>query len=105
MAIVPKVLIVVTSYAQLGTTGKPTGYYLGEVSHPYMALAEKGIQVDIASPKGGKAPMDPSSLKLEDPANKALWENPETRAKLENTLALKSVEASKYAAILFAGGH
>ncbi|HLU64735.1 MAG TPA: type 1 glutamine amidotransferase domain-containing protein, partial [Kofleriaceae bacterium] len=56
-----KVLIVVTSHDRLGDTGKPTGYYLPEVTHPYYALADAGLEVEIASPAGGEAPMDRSS--------------------------------------------
>ena len=100
-----KVLIVVTSHALLGTTGQPTGYYLPEVSHPYFELLNNGIEVDIASPQGGEAPVDESSLDLQDTHNKDMWENPQHRQKLKNTLAVKDVDASQYDGILFAGGH
>lgn len=100
-----KALIVVTSHASLGNTGTPTGYYLPEVSHPYAALAEKGIQVDIASIAGGEAPLDPKSLNLDDPVNAAFWNDPATRSKLTNTLKLADVDPRAYDAIMFAGGH
>lgn len=100
-----KVLIVVTSHNVLGTTGKPTGYYLPEVSHPYFELIEKGFKVDIASPLGGEAPVDESSLNLKDQANKLMWETPEHRQKLQSTLKISQVDASQYQAIIFAGGH
>ncbi len=100
-----KALIVVTSHSQLGNSGKTTGYYLPEVSHPYAALMAKGIQVDIASPLGGKAPLDPNSLDLKDPVNKKFYEQPESRAKLDNTLAIESINPKDYGAILYAGGH
>jgi putative intracellular protease/amidase len=54
-----KVLIVVTSHGVLGKTGYPTGFWLSELTHPYFELANHGIEVDIASLKGGKAPIDP----------------------------------------------
>lgn len=100
-----RALIVVTSHAQLGDTGKPTGYYLPEVTHPYAALVARGIEVDIASIAGGTAPLDPSSLQLTDPVNKQFWETPATRAKLEQTQPLSQIEPGRYQAILFAGGH
>lgn len=100
-----KALIVVTSHSALGNTGKKTGYYLPEVSHPYFELAKAGVEVEIASPKGGRAPIDENSLDLSDPINREFWENPKLRAKLENTLALGSVKVADYQAILFAGGH
>lgn len=100
-----KVLIVVTSHSQLGTTGKTTGYYLSEVTHPVAVLEKSGLSVDIASPQGGKAPMDESSLDLKDPVNKSYMGNSEFVKKLNNTLKLSKVDSSKYSAILFAGGH
>jgi putative intracellular protease/amidase len=100
-----KVLIVVTSHASLGATGRSTGYYLSEVTHPYAALEQAGFVVDIASPRGGKAPVDDKSLELDDPVNRAFWDRKETRAQLEETLPLRAINASDYRAIVFAGGH
>jgi hypothetical protein len=56
-----RLLNVVTSHATLGKTGYPAGLWLSELTHPYFELAYNGIDVDIASPKGGKAPVDPFS--------------------------------------------
>lgn len=100
-----KALIVVTSHSQLGTTGKLTGYYLPEVTHPYFELEKAGLEIDIASPLGGKAPMDPSSRDLSDEANRKFLEQPSLVAKLENTIALEKINPKEYGAILFAGGH
>lgn len=52
-----KVLTVVTSHGDLGNTGKKTGWYLPEVSHPYDVFTKAGFEVDFVSPKGGDAPM------------------------------------------------
>jgi putative intracellular protease/amidase len=99
-----KALIVVTSHDQLGDLRK-TGYYLPEVAHPYLALDDAGYEVDIVSPQGGHAPMDPHSLDLSDADIRRFWETPEMRAKVENTLRPDDVEPSDYDAIVFAGGH
>lgn len=100
-----RVLIVVTSHGKLGDTGKETGYYLPEVAHPYSVLDEKGFDIDIASPQGGKAPMDPKSRDLKDPINKAFLDNKKSASKLENTLKLGDIKSSDYGTIMFAGGH
>lgn len=100
-----KALIVVTSHDRLGDTGRQTGYYLPEVTHPYYALAAAGVEVDVASPRGGVAPMDESSRDLADPANARFLDTPADRAKLEATRALADVDPGDYQAILFAGGH
>ena len=100
-----KALIVVTSHDRLGDTGKPTGYYLPEVTHPYYALLDAGVAVDLASPKGGEAPMDPSSNDRSDAANARFLDTPADRDKVARTAALAGVDPSAYDAILFAGGH
>jgi putative intracellular protease/amidase len=100
-----KILLVVTNHEQLGTTGKKTGYYLPEVAHPYFKFIEAGHKVVFASPKGGRAPMDPKSKDLKDLENKKFYENKELMKQLDNTVALKDIDAKDYAAIVFAGGH
>jgi len=103
-----KVLIAVTSHDTLGNTGRKTGYYLPEVSHPFFALLEHGFtieQIDIVSPQGGKAPVDASSVDLTDPINKRFLDQAELVAKLDHTLRPADVRPSDYSAILFAGGH
>lgn len=100
-----KTLIVLTSHGELGTTGRPTGWYLPEVSHPHRVLTARGIEVDFVSPQGGKPPMDPNSRNLDDPDNRAFLENPEWMHKVENTLSPDHVKPNDYGAILYAGGH
>lgn len=101
----PRALIVVTNHGQLGSTGKETGYYLREVSYPHKVLTEAGYEVDFVSPKGGAAPMDPSSGDLDNEVNKAFVKNEALMAALQNTLAPEKIDPSKYAAIFYAGGH
>lgn len=98
-----KILFVVTSHDKKGQTGQPTGYYLGEVSHPWEVLYKAGYEIDFVSPKGGTPPVD--GFNLEDPANKAFWENKEYRNKIDNSLKPNQVKTEDYSAIFFAGGH
>lgn len=53
-----KVLFVVTSCNVKGATGIRTGFNLSEVTHPLEKLEASGVTVDIASIKGGEAPLD-----------------------------------------------
>lgn len=99
------ILMVVTNHETLGTTEKKTGYYLPEVTHPYYKFKKAGFNVTFASPKGGDAPMDPKSLKLDDPLNKKFYENKKLMNQLKNTMALEKIDPNKYQAIVFAGGH
>ncbi|MBT1706515.1 type 1 glutamine amidotransferase domain-containing protein, partial [Chryseosolibacter indicus] len=98
-----KILFVVTSHDKKGSTGEPTGYYLGEVSHPWEVLHEAGYEIDFVSPKGGKAPVD--GFNLEDAVNQKFWNDKIYRDKVEHTLKPSDVNPSEYVAIFYAGGH
>jgi putative intracellular protease/amidase len=98
-----KVLIVLTSHDTLGNTGKETGFYLPEVTHPDAVFEGAGFAVDFVSPKGGKAPM--VGVDLQDPLNKAFLDNPEKISQVENTLNPSQIDPTQYDAIFYAGGH
>jgi putative intracellular protease/amidase len=53
------ILMVLTSHAELGDTGKKTGFWLEEFAAPYFVFQDAGAQVTLASPKGGQPPLDP----------------------------------------------
>ncbi len=98
-----KVLFVLTSHDRKGEAGEPTGFYLGEATHPYQEITAAGYAVDFVSPKGGKAPVD--GFDLEDPINKKFWNDPVFRKGVETTLKPEEVKASNYAAVFYVGGH
>ena len=98
-----KVLIVLTSHDRLGDTGKKTGYYLPEASHPHHVFTQAGYDVDFVSPKGGTPPMDGADLS--DPLNRAFVENPAVMSKVEQSMRPTDVDPTAYAAIFYAGGH
>ncbi|GAB0156671.1 type 1 glutamine amidotransferase domain-containing protein [Chryseobacterium sp. Alg-005] len=98
-----KILFVVTSHDKKGNTGEDTGYYLGEVSHPWEVLHKAGYEIDFVSPKGGTPPVD--GFDLNDPVNKEFWENKEYKSKIDNSLQPSQVNPSDYSAIFYAGGH
>ena len=99
-----RILIVVTSNDRFGDTGKKTGYYLPEVSHPLARFKKAGHKVDFMSPKGGKAPVDPSSVDRADAENAALLSDAATLAMLDKTLTPEDVKPESYDAVFFAGG-
>ena len=98
-----KVLVVLTSHDQLGNTGKETGFYLSEVSHPVDVFERAGFAVDYVSPKGGKAPM--IGIDREDERNAAFLDDPKKMSQVENTLAPTDVNPDDYVAVFYAGGH
>ncbi|SDR07905.1 type 1 glutamine amidotransferase domain-containing protein [Pseudoxanthomonas sp. CF125] len=97
------VLIVLTSHAVKGTTGEPTGFYLGEVTHPLAVFDAAGIPVEFASIQGGEAPVD--GLDLNDATNARYWKDPAFREAIRTTPALDQVDAGRYSAVFYAGGH
>jgi putative intracellular protease/amidase len=102
-----KVLFVLTSHDKLNS-GKPTGWYLPEFAHPYAVFKKAGYAIDIASPKGGKAPLDPTSVDpfKDDAACKEYYlENDEIKKVTENTLPLFEIQHTHYAGIFTVGGH
>lgn len=98
-----KILFVVTSHDKKGDTGQETGYYLGEVSHPWEVLHKAGYEIDFVSPKGGTPPVDGFDLK--DPVNKEFWENKEYKNKIDHSLQPSQVNPNDYSTIFYAGGH
>jgi putative intracellular protease/amidase len=97
------VLFVLTSHGVKGDTGQPTGFYLGEVTHPLAVLEEAGIPVAFASILGGEPPVD--GLDLNDPTNARFWNDETFRAAIRATRRLDQVNPSDYSTIFFAGGH
>lgn len=101
---VPKpVLIVMTSHGVKGDTGQPTGFYLGEVTHPLAVFDAAGIPVEFASIQGGEPPVD--GVELDDATNARYWNDEKFRRAIRTTLKLDDVDASRYSAIFYAGGH
>jgi putative intracellular protease/amidase len=99
-----RILMIVTSHEQMGTTGERTGFWLEELAAPYREFVAAGAQVDLASPRGGKAPADPRSQKDLSEASRAFLADKQAMGKLERTLALESVKDT-YDAYFVVGGH
>ena len=99
------VLFVVTSHGQLGDTGKPTGYYLPEVTHPHRILVNAGHGVDFVSPKGGKPPMDPGSAEPVDDISRRFLATEAWCESLDNSQRPDQVDPDRYRAVFYAGGH
>ena len=100
-----RILFVVTNHDQLGQTASKTGWHSSQLSHPLKLLTDAGYEVDFASPKGGKAPMSPSSENYDDAVNAKFLLNPKLQERFEETIAADQVNASRYAAVYFVGGH
>lgn len=107
MGTIIKVLIVLTSHSDLGNTGQKTGFWIEEFAAPYYVLADAGVQITIASPKGGQPPIDPKS-EMADSQTKSTrrFDNDAAlKDKLAHTLKLSEVKVEDYDAVFYPGGH
>ena len=106
-----EVLIVVANPSTSTTMGWPVGFWGAELTHPYYELTERGVEVTIASPDGGKVEMD----SLSDPRDESKWSaedlitmgfvnTPELLALLEDTPRLSDLDFDEFDAIMVAGG-
>lgn len=102
-----KVLIVLTSHSELGNTGHKTGFWIEEFAAPYYVLHDAGVEVTLASPKGGQPPIDPKSDAPENQteATKRFKQDKELQQLLANTKKLSDVTADEFDAVFFPGGH
>ena len=97
------ILLVLTSHGELGDTGKKTGFFLSELTHPLEVFEKAGFAVELASIKGGEPPVD--GLDLKDAVNARYWNDPAFRAKLSKTNKLSALDPKGFSAVFFAGGH
>ncbi|WP_297803617.1 type 1 glutamine amidotransferase domain-containing protein [uncultured Brevundimonas sp.] len=102
-----KILMVLTSHEDLGDTGQKTGFWLEEFAAPYYALKDGGADVTLASPKGGKPPLDPKSdapdAQTED--TRRYKADADAQADLANTYPLSQMKAEDFDAVFYPGGH
>lgn len=102
-----KILMVVTSHQRMEHTDSKTGVWLGEFTDPYYEFIDQGYEVTIASPGGGKPPVDPMSELTENitESNRRFKEDEAAKTAFENTKMLLKVNAADYDAIFYPGGH
>jgi putative intracellular protease/amidase len=102
-----KILIVLTSHDQLGDTGKKTGFWLEEFAAPYYLLKDAGASVTLASPKGGRPPLDPKSDLPENQteATTRFRADAVAQAELAQSKRLAGVSADDFDAVFYPGGH
>ena len=102
-----RILMVLTSHDQLGTTGKKTGLWLEEFAAPYFVFRDAGVELTLASPKGGQPPVDPKSdLAENQTAAMTRFKKDETAQKaLANTRKLADMKAEDFDSIFYVGGH
>jgi len=102
-----KVLIILTSHAKLGNTGKKTGFWLEEFAAPFYVLHDAGAEITLASPAGGQPPLDPMSdvPAAETKATQRFKDDVTAQRALANTTKLAEIDVDEFDAVFYPGGH
>src|ERR1700733_13991546 len=102
-----KILMVLTSHDQLGDTGRKTGFWLEEFAAPYYRFKDGGVEIVIASPKGGQPPLDPKSNEpnFQTDLTRRFEAAAAAKAQLASTVRLDSVRQEDFDTVFYPGGH
>ena len=105
-----KALIITTSHDVLNapgeTTGNRTGVMASEMTVPYYEFLDAGMEVDVASIKGGKIPVDPQTLVflLKTPEDERFLKDDFFQEKVNQSLKIDDIDFTQYDAIFMSGG-
>lgn len=99
--------MIITSHELLENTDSKTGLWIGEFTDPYYEFIDKGYQVTLASPLGGKPPIDPMSELTENitTANRRFQNDEIAKHALATTERLDSINGEEFDALFYPGGH
>jgi putative intracellular protease/amidase len=102
-----KIVMVLTSHDQLGNTGRKTGFWLEEFAAPYFVFRDAGVDLTLASPKGGQPPVDPKSDLPENqtPAMTRFKQDQSAQKALSQTVKLETIKSEDYDTVFYSGGH
>ena len=102
-----KVLMVLTSHDKLGDTGKKTGFWLEEFVAPYYVFKDAGVEITLASPKGGAPPLDPASdvADAQSDDTRRFKADDAAQRQLATTRKLADLKADEFDAVFYPGGH
>lgn len=102
-----KILVILTSHSELLNTDSKTGVWLGEFTDPYYEFVDKGYSITLASPKGGKPPVDPRSELTENvtASNRRFKKDEKAQKDFEFTQRLSEIKADDFDALFLPGGH
>ncbi len=106
-----RIALVISNPAVSSTTGWPVGFWWSELTHPYLAFVEKGYEVEIFSPDGGRCepdamsdPRDPSGYSASDLISRGFIATPDLARLVETTRPARDIDPAAFDAIVVAGG-
>ncbi|MFT4939695.1 MAG: putative intracellular protease/amidase [Paraglaciecola sp.] len=98
-----KILIPLTNHATLGDTNEANGTYAPELTHALDVLLKAGFEYELASIKGGKAPLYGTDMEG-DAVNTAILNNEVFQNRINNTLPVSQINITDYDAVFYPGG-
>ena len=100
-----RALVIATNHGVLDV-GKATGVFASELTVPYYAFVDAGMDVEVASPLGGVIPVDPQSVKpaIRTEADDRMLADDELRRQLTESTAIGKVDIGDYDIVYLAGG-
>lgn len=102
-ALMAHILIYVTNHAYLGETQEANGTYAPELTHALHEFLNAGHTYDIASIKGGVAPLYGRDTK-DDPVNADILAEASFQEKITKTIKASDLDISRYDAVFYPGG-
>jgi len=106
-----RVAIVASNPAVSEQTGWPIGFWWSELTHSYWEFAERGYEMDIYSPDGGKLaadnwsdPRDESKYSADDLISLGFICSPRHSRLIEESKPISQLRVPEYHAVLFVGG-
>lgn len=101
-----RILIVTTSHARMGDTGKPTGLWFEELATPYWVFRDAGAAVTLASVAGGPVPIDATSMEGEIAESVRRFQaDPDAMRQLTESVPVAALAAQDFDAVFLPGGH
>lgn len=106
-----RVAIVLANPAMNTIAGWPCGFWWSELAHPYSVLSQKGCEIEVFSPDGGKCepdamsdPRDANSFLSDDLITVGFINMPSLMALIEKTRKVTEIDVDRFDAIVVAGG-
>jgi putative intracellular protease/amidase len=105
-----RALIITTSHDVLAapgvTEGPATGVAASELTHPYYTFLDGGMEVDVASIRGGEIPIDPQTLlfMIKSPEDERYLNDSVAQAKVKNSIPVADVDIGQYDIVFISGG-
>lgn len=106
-----RIVFAVSNEVNPGPAGFPVGFWLAELAHPFWAFQQRGYQITLASPDGGRVVhdnmSDPEGGRFGPPADflsVGFKRSPRVQHLLEGTRKLSEIQVEDFDSIFVIGG-